>query len=323
MQKSIPVVFVIGPTASGKTSVSYEIAKLCGGQIVNADVGQFYAPLAVGTAKPAWRDHVIKAHLFDICDEPKDFSVVQYRSVVLDKIRELQTKGIVPVVVGGSLFYVQSLFFPPITIQSGSNALVPGSSPGQALRAAANATLSWHTLSSIDSVRAAQIHPNDHYRIKRALDIWATTGMLPSQLEPTFNFSASCYIVSLEPEKHVLRDRIEQRTKEMLEKDGWIEEAQQLLDTDWEPFVRTKGLIGYDLIFDALRAGTATPETLQALIALQTTQYAKRQMTFLRSMTKKIFSLSKQTPTIILQRCSDHMAILYAQVARLVAYLQK
>ncbi|MBM3887060.1 tRNA (adenosine(37)-N6)-dimethylallyltransferase MiaA, partial [Candidatus Dependentiae bacterium] len=100
MQQTIPVLFVIGPTASGKTTISYELAKMCGGQVINIDVGQLYKPLKIGTAKPDWQSHIIKGHLFDICEKAEDFSVMQYRKAVLEKINELQTKGIVPIVVG-------------------------------------------------------------------------------------------------------------------------------------------------------------------------------------------------------------------------------
>jgi tRNA dimethylallyltransferase len=308
---TIPVIFVVGPTASGKTAVSYELAKLIGGQVINADVGQFYQPLRVGTAKPAWQDHVIKAHLFDVCTQPEDFTVVQYRTLVLSKIRELQAKGIVPIVAGGSFFYVSSLFFPPKDLVV------------QAVASREVQEFSWQTLARIDPVRAAQIHPNDSYRINRALAIWEQTGVLPSQLQPEFNFNDPVYVIGLTPERPVLCKRIAERTIQMLEVEGWIEEAMPFLDSPWESFIRRKGLLGYDLIFDALRDGKATPSLLAAKIIQQTEQYAKRQLTFFRGFVKKMLAIHQQKKTIILQRSPDHTAISYEHVARLVAYLQK
>jgi tRNA dimethylallyltransferase len=342
VQLDIPVIFVIGPTASGKTAVSYELAKLFGGQIINIDVGQFYKPLSIGTAKPAWRHHTIRAHLFDVCQTPEDFSVIQYRTMVFKKINELHSKGIIPIVVGGSLFYVQSLFFPPKELQ---HLILSSQPPKQSeildsieltnsiylnqqqslsskdlLNQASNL---WQVLTQVDPIRAKQIHQNDTYRIQRALDIWTTTGQLPSQFQPTFDFNYPAYIFMLTPDKAVLRKRIAERTMQMLEIDGWIDEAASLIDTEWEFFVRTKGLLGYDLIFDAIRNQNATPLLLAPKIIEQTGQYAKRQLTFLRGFTKKILALTEQKKTIVLHSCSDQVDISYTQVARLVGCLQK
>lgn len=306
-----PVIFVVGPTASGKTSVSYEIAKLCGGQVINADVGQFYTPLRVGTAKPAWQDHVIKAHLFDICSTPIDFSVVQYRTLVISKIRELQSNGIIPIVVGGSFFYVASLFFPPTDLSSCTT------------EQRIVKEFSWDFLAKIDPNRAAQIHRNDMYRINRALNLWSQSGILPSALQPKFNFTDVAYIVALEPERAVLRKRITDRSMQMLELEGWIEEASNFLNTPWEDFIRKKGLLGYDIIFDALKEGNINLSSISSTIIQQTDQYAKRQLTFFRGFLKKILTIQDQKKTILVQRSPDHAVISYEDLARLVAYLQK
>lgn len=310
MPTTVPVIFIVGPTASGKTHVSYELAKLLGGQVINADVGQFYAPLSVGTAKPDWQNHVIKGHLFDVCQTPTDFTVVQYRHMVLEKINELQTQGIIPIVVGGSLFYVQSLFFPPVYA-------------GKSAAGILSTERSWDQLAAIDPVRAAQVHRNDTYRINRALDIWVATGMLPSRLQPIFQMHESAIIVSLEPTREVLLPRIIARTHAMLESDGWIAEAEKFLGSPWEDFIRAKGLLGYDFIFDYLRRQKNDSAALAEQIIVETRQYAKRQMTFLQGFFKKILSLKQQKKPLLLQRCEDYALVPYAQIARLVAYLQK
>lgn len=291
IQQAVPVIFIIGPTASGKTGVSYELAKFLGGQVINADVGQFYAPLSVGTAKPAWKDHVITGHLFDVCVEPEDFSVVAYRSMVIEKITKLQREGIVPIVVGGSLFYIQSLLFPPKDLAVVENSLgyVHDQKPLLA---------TWDDLYAIDPVRARQIHPHDQYRILRALELWRATGLPPSQLEPTFSFDFSAYFLLLNPPLERLEVVIEQRARQMFHNNLWLDEAAALLGTPWEEFIRTKGLLGYDLIFDALRSAVPLDkEKLLSEIILITRQYAKRQRTFLGTLTKKILTLKKQAFT--------------------------
>ena len=314
MPATAPVIFIVGPTASGKTLVSYELAKLLGGQVINADVGQFYAPLVVGTAKPDWQNHVIKGHLFDICQEPVDFTVVQYRQMVLEKINELQAQGIIPIVVGGSLFYVQSLFFPPVSLDGDSTS---------SLSESRNYAGGWEQLAAIDPARAEQLHPHDTYRINRALDIWATTGILPSQLQPTFQFNDSAVIISLQPSRDVLEQRIITRTRIMLDCDGWVAEAEKFLDTPWESFICSKGLLGYDFIFNHLRATKKDFALLTEQIIIETRQYAKRQMTFLQGFFKKVLALKQQKKPLLLQQCEDYALVPYAQIARLVAYLQK
>lgn len=307
---SIPVIFVVGPTASGKTAVSYELAKIVGGQIINADVGQFYQKLKVGTAKPDWQSHPVKSYLFDICSEPVDFSIVQYRMVVLNKIKELQRDGIVPIVVGGSFFYVSSLFFPM------REKSLPASMDN-------DFEVSWELLQSIDPIRASQIHPHDFYRIKRALTIWYESGKIPSSLEPVFDFAESAYILGLTPPKDVLQKRIKDRTYQMLEHEGWIAESQDILGTEWEGFVRKKGLLGYDIIFDALLNNQVNIDLLAPRIIQETEQYAKRQMTFYRGFVKKIISLQHQKKKLAIDAYSDHSAISYSKLSRMVAYLQK
>lgn len=112
-------VFIItGPTASGKTAFADQLAQLLDCEVINVDVGQFYTPLSVGTAKPDWKKFAYPCHLFDILDEPKDLTVVQYRTMVLEKVKEIQNRGRTPVLVGGSLFYIKSIFSHPISLNS-------------------------------------------------------------------------------------------------------------------------------------------------------------------------------------------------------------
>ena len=120
------LLFISGPTSSGKTDLSLKLAQhlkeivgrglnppVVGAQIINADIGQFYQPLVVGTAKPAWKNQPVPHHLFDIVVQPKDMDVSAYRAMMMKVAQKIWDEGDVPIVVGGSLFYIRSLFFTP------------------------------------------------------------------------------------------------------------------------------------------------------------------------------------------------------------------
>lgn len=257
--------------------MSEKIAKHVPAEIINADVGQFYTPLTIGTAKPPWKTNLTPHHLFDIINEPGDLNVLQFRAVVLDKIKDITQRGRLPIIVGGSLFYIKSLFFPPLSLQMSKQKKVSHQKIN---------TLSslWQQLNEIDPERASQLHSHDHYRIQRALDIWYTTGKKPSnylpQFEPTFN---TC-IIGLTPTRDMLKDAISQRTISMIMNEGWIEEVRSITNSSWESFLQKKGLIGYAEIFAWLKTGEnhqQLPDLIKR-IQEQTWQYAKRQLTFLK-----------------------------------------
>ncbi|MFA5307343.1 MAG: tRNA (adenosine(37)-N6)-dimethylallyltransferase MiaA [Candidatus Babeliales bacterium] len=277
------VIIIVGPTASGKTALAEHLATHHNGEIINADMGQFYTPLTIGTAKPLWREKPFRCHLFDIIDTPETIDVRRYRSLVRMAVDDCLQRHKTPIIVGGSLFYVQSLFFPPQEIKEHQEALpeIDFEQDTDAL---------WQLLLTIDAERAQALHPNDRYRIVRALKIWQTTRQKPSSLKP--HYEAPCdvatEIIALEPPREVLAERIYQRTTQMIYQEGWISEAETLMGTPWETFVQARGFIGYAELFAWIREGKnrdMLPE-LCARISLRTQQYAKRQITFWHKLHK-------------------------------------
>ncbi len=238
-------------------------------------MGQFYTELAVGTAKPDWRNGPCPAHLFDIIATPSVMTVADYRKRVMQLIHEITARGRVPVIVGGSLFYIKSLFYPPCTLPILAESVVQDEED------------SWDVLHGVDPDRAATIHPNDTYRIKRALAIWRSTGMLPSSCKPQLEIPFNPLIVALMPPVELLRAGIKQRAHEMIERDGWIAEAQGL-DDSWRNFLQEKKIIGYQLIFDWLNGSIASQDELIEKICISTNQYAKRQLTFLKKLVQEL-----------------------------------
>lgn len=284
-QKKTPFILIIsGPTASGKTDLAEKIATIFPAQIINADVGQFYKPLSVGTAKPDWQKSPIKQHLFDVLDEPKDLTVFKYDELVYEKIDQILKLGQLPIIVGGSLFYIKSLYFPPRKIEKKLQEHFADFSqiPDEKL---------WDELNKIDPQRAAKLHKNDIYRIKRALEIWQTSGIKPSEQEPEYAPKFNSFFVFVNLPKEKLHERIDKRTEIMI-KQGWIEEAKNFLGISWESFLRCKGLIGYPEIFDWLKKGSHNIELKKLIedIQVHTKQYAKRQITFWKSLKKQLMN---------------------------------
>ena len=113
MKNRKKAVVITGPTGVGKSDLALKLAEEVNGEIVNADIGQFYTPLTIGTAKPDYKSTPLKHHLFDLIDTPTHFTVVDFRFHVATLVQDLYNHGITPIIVGGSSFYLKALFFPP------------------------------------------------------------------------------------------------------------------------------------------------------------------------------------------------------------------
>ncbi|MBS1987444.1 tRNA (adenosine(37)-N6)-dimethylallyltransferase MiaA [Candidatus Dependentiae bacterium] len=280
---------IVGPTASGKTNLSETLAQELSGEIINADVGQFYRPLTIGTAKPNWESYPYKTHLFDCVDQPRDINIMEYRRQATDAMSKATARKHTPIIVGGSLFYLKSLFFPAHDLPEQKNNHFH-------CEEAVSQEYSWNQLYHIDPERALAIHPNDTYRINRALTIWKTTGVKPSAYKPVFDPALQPLFISLEPHIDVINQRIDLRTQIMLDQ-GWINEARTLIETPWEGFLERKQLIGYWEIFQWIRRGEKKSEYAELVktIQAQTRQYAKRQRTFWRGLIRQLQSEQSQT----------------------------
>jgi tRNA dimethylallyltransferase len=280
-----PFLLVItGPTAVGKTDLVLKIAESIPSEIINVDSGQFYTPLTIGTAKPDWRNEPVPHHLFDIIDTPTHFSVTEFRKRLLETATQIISRKKLPIVVGGSAFYVKSLFFPPKPTIASTQGVIPGE-------------ISWERLYALDPQRAQKIHKNDSYRIGRALALWENTGTLPSSLAPDYEPPMPFHCIILTRDKDDLYQRINERVVQMLEQ-GWVNEVENLQSTPWEEFLKTKKIIGYDVILECLKQGLVEShkDEMIALIQKKTRQYAKRQLTFFKMLEKQIEEEIRKKP---------------------------
>ncbi len=280
------VVIITGPTASGKTALSEQLVPPLQGAIINADMGQFYTALTVGTAKPPWQTLPFDSYLFDWIDTPRDCSVVAFKEAVDQCVASVEACHATPIIVGGSSFYIKSLFYPPHDIGCAQSI---DTTPLEAL----SAVELWEQLNIIDPVRARDINKTDHYRLVRALALWHGTGKKPSTLKPQFVMPyKKILLVIVLPERSVVRERIAHRTGQMINNDGWVDEVRGLIGTEWQSFVKTKKLVGYTELIDWLAAGadSTTLADVITTISIKTRQYAKRQENFLKKLAQDLVS---------------------------------
>lgn len=241
------------------------------------DMGQFYTPLSIGTAKPSLHTLPFACHLFDSIDTPSSLTVVEYAQRLQATVSCLP-ETTAAVVVGGSMFYLKSLFFPPHMRSAGSvqvrDLQVIDKAPHEL----------WQLLYSIDPQRAHALDPQDTYRITRALDIWHTTGQKPSACKPEFApLFPSCTILYVTRDRQDMYARINARVQTMIEL-GWVDEVAALRGTAWEDFLREKKIIGYAQLFEYFRLyPRLSLEEVIAQIQQKTRNYAKRQESFWKS----------------------------------------
>lgn len=285
------MLIIFGPTGVGKSDLAEQIANHIPSEIINMDVGQLYVPLTIGTAKPDWRTSSIPHHLFDEVDKPVDYSVALYRARVIERMQLIWNNGKLPILVGGSGFYLKSLLFPPT---------VPVIAPNNTLVTPENVMEYWATLFQIDPVRAMAIDKYDVYRVGRALNIWNATGVKPSEYQVSYDPPASYTLLFLTRSREELYGRINMRVDCMMEQ-GWLNEVSGLRDTEWEPFLLKKKLIGYNELLQYLhgsKTGDAWNDTV-TLIKQRTRHYAKRQHTFWRMLKQKL------EPDIVRNKSTD------------------
>lgn len=319
------MIIIAGPTGVGKTELSLKLAaQLKSPAIINADLGQFYTPLTIGTAKPDWCHEPVPHYLFDILDQPENFTAFQYRRLVIELLEKLNSviannrSNTTPILVGGSGFYLQALFF-----KSPLDKLYPEASDNSPAFYDNNSTENffkknldlknlklledlklWEKLNLIDPVRARELNSHDHYRIQRALEIWQKYKILPSQAKPEYApivpQTQKIKLLILTRDLPELYARIDQRVLEMLDA-GWATEVQNLVDTPWEKFLLAKRLIGYDDLLKFFRAAKSNcvvssrylnsekiaASTVQ-LIQKRSRNYAKRQIAFFKMLTRQL-----------------------------------
>ena len=273
------VIVICGPTASGKTKLSIEIAKKINGEIVSADSMQIYKEMDIGTAKPTIEEmQGIKHYLLDFVSPDKRYSVADYKKDAINAIDEIIEKNKVPIVVGGTGLYINSLIYgieyPEIEIDiKYRNELERTADEPDGLRKL------YEMAKKIDEEAIKNISPNDKKRICRILEIYHSTGKTKTQqeIESRKNGPKYDYIVyGLNMDRDKLYDRINKRVDIMIQ-DGLIEEVKNVA-SKYKEFPTAMQGLGYKEVLEYLNGDTTKEEKIK----METRRYAKRQLTWFR-----------------------------------------
>ena len=275
------VLAVVGPTASGKTWLGVELAKIYGGEVISADSMQIYKGMDIASAKPTEDEKQgTPHHLMDFLDRDVSFSAADYVSLANEKIREILSRGKLPIIVGGTGLYIDSLLENVKFSEGGSDEAYRRELYDFAKEKGSEALHA--RLAELDPEAAEGIHPNNLVRVVRALEVCHVTGRRFSDLKRESRTVESPYdslIIGLNFEdRQKLYDRIDLRVDEMV-KAGLIEEARQLWQ---ESGMKTAAnAIGYKELIPYFE-GKAELEDCIGIIKQETRRYAKRQLTWFR-----------------------------------------
>lgn len=286
------VIVIAGPTASGKTSLSIELAKLLDGEIISADSMQVYKYMDVGTAKPSIEEmQGIRHYLIDELLPDEEFNVVKFKELAEKYIEVILERGKQPIIVGGTGLYISSLI---------NNINFSETKSDWELReqlgreAEENGPVYIHDkLRLVDPVSAANIHPNNVKRVIRALEVYYQTQRPMSyhneksrEIPPKYKF----VLLGLTMDREKLYDRINKRVDIMLE-NGLIEEVGRLVEMGYADSITSMQGIGYKEILSHLRNEISLEEAVET-VKRESRRYAKRQITWFKRIKEiKWFSI--------------------------------
>lgn len=284
------LIAVVGPTASGKTGLAIAIAQQLGNaEIINADAMQLYQDMDIGTAKLSSEQmQGIPHHLLSVIPPARDLTAVEYRALFDQVVLEIQNRGNIPVVVGGSTLYLASaldeLEFAPTD---------PGLRAKLEQESEQVGALTMHErLKSLDPVAAGKIPAANKRRVIRALEVITLSGKSFASSLPEPSYRRPCIQLGIDVEKEELNKRIQIRVDEMWQS-GLLAEAQNLLDRYGQLSATAAVAIGYQQAFSQLR-GEVTEEQAKEETIFLTTRYAKKQRTWFNRDSRISWLDSKQ-----------------------------
>ncbi|MGD2099871.1 MAG: tRNA (adenosine(37)-N6)-dimethylallyltransferase MiaA [Desulfobacterales bacterium] len=292
------IIIICGPTGIGKTTVAIDLAQHFGGQIIGADSMQIYKYMDIGTAKPTAAEQArVVHHMVDIVAPDEPFDAARYAGQVRQIISELCRRHILPFVVGGTGLYIKALLYglfnddvadPQIRAKLKAEAETHGTD-----------TL-YQRLCRLDPETAERLHPNDTYRILRALEVVAATGKSISRHHRDHGFTEQPFAalkIGLQMERELLYERINQRVDAMFAA-GFRDEVKNLLARGYAADLKAMQSIGYRHLVDAIQGRTTLAECLRTL-KRDHRRYAKRQLTWFNADPEIVWKKPEQIDEMI------------------------
>ena len=286
MQKS-KVIVIGGPTASGKTSLSIELAKKINGQVVSADSMQIYKDMNIGTAKPDKEEmQEIRHYLLDFLSPEERYSVADYKRDAKKAIKEIIEQGKVPIIVGGTGLYIDSLIYEIEYNEVQTDLKYREELEKRVLQEGLENL--YNEAKKIDPQAIEKISINDKKRILRVLEIYKQTGKTKTQLElesrkePDYDYK----VFAINMDRAILYDRINKRVDIMIQK-GLINEVENICKKYKEFPTAMQGL-GYKEVVEYLQ-NKVTKEEMIEKIKMESRRYAKRQLTWFRKNKQTIW----------------------------------
>jgi tRNA dimethylallyltransferase len=273
------VIVICGPTGIGKTSIGIRLAENAGGEIISADSMQIYRHMDIGTAKPtADEQNRIPHHMIDIVDPDEDFDAVRFAKLARERVMQLHHGGVRPFVVGGTGLYIKAL----LQGLFHSNPVDPAIRERFNKEAAENGSSGlYDRLKQVDPDTAERLHPNDTYRIIRALETIESSGRSISEHHRDHRFEDEPFNalkIGLQMDRAVLYDRIDRRVDIMIEA-GLVDEVKKLLELGYSADLKSMQSIGYRHTVDFIEGRLSWDECVRTL-KRDTRRFAKRQFTW-------------------------------------------
>lgn len=303
MDEKPKIVVVGGPTAVGKTGVTIRIAERIGGEVVNADSMQIYRYMDIGTAKPTPEEKLrVAHHMIDIADPDEPYDAARYSREARAAADDVLKRQRVPLVAGGTGFYIRAFLYglcdaapedPAIRMRLREEADRRGAEP------------MYRKLMACDPESAGKIHPNDIYRIVRALEVYEACGTPLTEFRRRHAFTDAPYgalSIVLDMDRKELYERIDRRVDRMID-EGLVEEVERLFEMGYGGHLKSMQALGYRHMADYIR-GRIDRDTAVETLKRDTRHYAKRQLTWFRKDPDARWFSPAQTDRIVGAVCA-------------------
>ncbi len=280
--KRSPIYAIAGPTASGKTELAVKLALHIKGEVINCDSVQIYSGIQIATAKPTAEEMCgVPHHLIGYVPPTVDYTAADWARDAGEKIAEIEGRGRIPILAGGTGFYLRTLMNPLFDSPPTDDGL---RARFRAIKAAKGPEYLHRMLQRIDPAAAAKLFPRDHVRVIRALEVFFQTGRRISEKQPERGkppeFADRIRLFVLTPPRDLLYATIDRRTEAHFAA-GLVEEVKHLLTSGVKPDSNALGAHGYRRVCEYLR-GERTLENAIERSAQDVRNYAKRQLTWFR-----------------------------------------